>query len=61
MPRENMTPRAARLAEIRRRIANGAYETSARIEAAVEAFLDSADALAVLEVPTTKNPQGSHD
>jgi anti-sigma-28 factor FlgM len=34
--------REARLAEIRRQIAAGTYETPARLEAAIDAFLDRA-------------------
>ena len=37
--------RAARIAEIRRQIAAGEYDTPERIEAALEAFLDSEDAV----------------
>lgn len=44
MSHETTSPRAARLAEIRRRIAAGTYDTPVRLAAALEAFLASPDA-----------------
>jgi hypothetical protein len=41
---DGVLERAARIAEIRRQIAAGEYDTPERIEAALEAFLDSDDA-----------------
>ena len=53
MPRDTKSPRAARLAEIRRRIEAGTYETPTRIEAALDKFLDSDDARPVVAAPTS--------
>ncbi|MBX3415850.1 MAG: hypothetical protein KF708_24420 [Pirellulales bacterium] len=58
MSHEQKSPRDARLAEIRRRIAAGTYDTPLRLEAALEAFLESTDARGVseAELPAERRP-----
>ncbi|MCA9103613.1 MAG: flagellar biosynthesis anti-sigma factor FlgM [Pirellulales bacterium] len=43
---DDVLQRAARIAEIRRQIAAGEYDTAERLDAALAAFLDSDDAVA---------------
>jgi hypothetical protein len=53
MTRDTKSPRAARLAEIRRRIEAGTYDTPTRLEAALDKFLDSDDARPIVAAPAS--------
>jgi hypothetical protein len=54
---DGVLARAARIAEIRRQVAAGEYDTPQRIEAALEAFLDSDDASDGGHVPPRHVPR----
>lgn len=54
---EGVLARAARIAEIRRQIAAGEYDTPERMGAALEAFLDSDDAGTPDNTPPRRVPR----